>query len=92
MSVLNTIRTIGSQVPWIIASIVLSAPRVASACAACSGRIDDATAQGLNAAVFTMLAVLLLVLGAIVGSLAYLIRREAKHPLAPPGVPEGVVR
>jgi hypothetical protein len=71
---------------------MLAAPRATFDCAACSGRSDDAMAQGLNAAVFTLLVVLLLVLGAIVGSLAYLIRRAAKHPLARPGVPGGVVQ
>lgn len=83
---------IKNKVLWVVVSIVLAAPRWALACAACSGRSDDAVARGLNAAVLTMLAVLLAVLGALVGSLAYLSRRAATHPLAPPGIPEGVVR
>ncbi|MGH7135953.1 MAG: hypothetical protein ACREHD_09450 [Pirellulales bacterium] len=83
---------IKNKVPWIVMGIVFAAPRWAPACAACSGRSDDTVAQGLNAAVFTLLAVLLVVVGALVGSLAYLIRRAAKHPLALPGVSEGVVR
>lgn len=72
--------------------IVLTSPRWAWACAACSGRSDDMVAQGLNAAVLTLMGVLVVVLGTIVGSLAYLMRRAAKHPLALPGVPEGVAR
>jgi hypothetical protein len=36
--------------------------------------------------------VLLAVLGALVSFLAYLARRAAKHPLAVPGAPGGVVR
>ena len=77
---------------WVVMSSVLAAPRWALACAACSGRSDDAVAQGLNAAVLTLLAVLLVVLGALVGSLAYLIRRAATHPVALPSIPEGAVR
>jgi hypothetical protein len=77
--------------PWLVMSIVLAAPRCALACAACSGRSDDTVVQGLNAAVLTLLAVLLVVLGGLLGALAYLIRRAAKHPLAMPGVTEGGV-
>ena len=73
-------------------SILLTAPRSTFACAACSGRSDDLAAEGLNAAVLTLLIVLLAVLGAFVCSLIYLIRRAVKHPLALPEVPEGVVR
>lgn len=86
------LRSIKYQALWIVFGVVLAAPRGAFACAACSGRSDDATAQGLNAAVLTLLAVLLLVLGALVGSLACLVRRAVKHPLVPPGVPRGVVQ
>lgn len=66
---------------WIAMSIVLGAPQSVFACAACTGRSDDAAALGLNAAVFTLLLVLLVVYGAIGCSLAYFIRRAAKHPL-----------
>lgn len=85
-------RTIGTAAPWIFAGVVLAAPRAAFACAACTGRGDDAMAQGLNAAVLTLLSVLLLVLGSVAGSVAYLIRRTVKHPLAPPSVPGGVAQ
>lgn len=77
---------------WAITAIVLAAPRWALACAACSGRSDDMVVQGLNAAVLTLMGVLVVVLGTIVGSLAYVMRRASKHPLALPGVPEGGVR
>lgn len=86
------LRVVANKTLWFVMGIVLVAPRWAFACAACSGRSDDAMAQGLNAAVLTLLAVLLAVLGAFVGFLAYLIRRAAKHPLALPGISEGVVR
>jgi hypothetical protein len=75
----------------IVMGIVLAAPQSAFACAACTGRSDDAAAVGLNAAVFTLLLVLLVVYGAIGCSLAYLIRRAAKHPLALPDEQEGQV-
>lgn len=77
-------------IPCIVMCVVLTTPRATLACAACSGRSDDAMALGLNAAVLTLLAVLLTVLGALVGSLTYLIHRAAKHPLALNGMPEGV--
>lgn len=80
-----------NQIPWIVISIVFSAPRSTFACAACTGRSDDAVAEGLNAAVLTLLLVLLAVLGAFVSFLAYLIRRASKHPLPLPDVQEGAV-
>ena len=81
-----------NKMSLVVVILVLAAPRTIFACAACSGRSDDLAAQGLNAAVFTLLTVLLAVLSAFVCSLIYLIRRAAKHPLALPEVPEGVVR
>ncbi len=72
--------------------MLLAAPRSSFACAACTGRSDDAVARGLNAAVLTLLLVLLVVLGAFVSFLIYLIRRAARHPLALAGTPEGAVR
>jgi hypothetical protein len=86
------LRLLKNNVAWIVMSVMLAAPRSTFACAACSGRSDDAVAQGLNAAVLTLLLVLLMVLGAFVSSLAYLMRRAAKHPLALPGVSEGARR
>lgn len=83
---------IKNKVPWIIMTIMLAVPRSTFACAACSGRSDDTAAQGLNAAVITLLLVLLMVLGAFVGFLAYLVCLAAKHPLALPGVSERAVR
>lgn len=84
--------TIKNKVLWAVASILLAAPRSAFACAACTGRSDDAAVQGLNAAIFTMLAVLLVVLGAFLSFMAYLVRRAAKHPLALPSAPGGTVQ
>jgi len=78
-------------IPWIVLSIVFAVPQSSFACAVCTGRSDDAVAQGANAAVLTLLVVLLVVLGALVSFLVYLIRRAAKHPLTLPSVQEGAV-
>jgi len=86
------LKTVKSIFPGIVISLVLAAPQSAFACAACSGRSDDAVAKGLNAAIFTMLSVLLAVLGAFVSSLIYLIRRAGHHTPALPAAPEGRVR
>lgn len=86
------LRTIHYNVPWIAACTVLAAPQSAVACAACMGRADDLTVQGLNAAVLTMLGALAMVLAAIAGSMIYFVRRAVKHPLALPGAPGGEVR
>lgn len=80
-----------NKISWIVMSIVFAAPRSAFACAACTGRSDDAVAQGINAAVFTLLFVLLVVLGGIVSFLVYLIHRAAKHPLALPDAPASAI-
>ncbi|HVX62641.1 MAG TPA: hypothetical protein VHC19_18625 [Pirellulales bacterium] len=77
-------------VPGMAMSLVLAASQSAFACAACSGRSDDAVAQGLNAAILTLLSVLLAVLGAFLSSLISLIRRAGNHPPALPGAPEGI--
>lgn len=85
-------RIFKNLVPLIVLSILLAAPRTASACSACIGRADGMAIQGLNAAVLTLLAALSLVLGTGVGFLAYLVWRSVKHPLALPGLPGGVVQ
>lgn len=77
---------------WIAMSGVLAVPQSAWACAACAGRSDDVMAQGLNAAVLTMMVVLLSVLGSLLGFMGYLIRRAAKHPLAMVGAQGGAVK
>jgi hypothetical protein len=86
------LRTVKNHVPLIVMSFMLAGPRTALACSACVGRSDDAATQGLNAAVLTLLTVLLVVLGAAGGFLAYMVRRSVKHPLALPSMPGGVVQ
>jgi hypothetical protein len=73
-------------------SIMLGVPRATFACSVCMGRSDDLATQGLNAAILTLLAALLLVQGGVVGFLVYLIRRSVKHPLTLPGTPRGAVQ
>lgn len=85
-------RFIKKQVFLLIMGVLLAAPRATFACSACMGRADNSTTQGLNAAILTLLASLTLVLGSIVGSIAYLIQRSVKHPLALPSTPGGVAR
>jgi hypothetical protein len=83
---------IKKQVPLLIAGLAVAAPRAASACSVCMGGSDSAATQGLNAAIFTLLATLMVVLGSVAGFIAYLIRRSIKHPLALPGTPTGVAQ
>jgi hypothetical protein len=85
-------RFIKTQVPLLIMGLMLAAPRVTFACSACMGRGDNSTTQGLNAAILTLLGTLTLVLGSVVGFIAYLIQRSVKHPLAVPSTPGGVAR
>ncbi len=86
------LNIIKNRILWIAMSGVLAVPQPAWACAACAGRSDDVMAQGLNAAVLTMMAVLLTVLGSLLGFMVYLIRRAAKHPLAMVGAHRGSVK
>jgi hypothetical protein len=85
-------RFIKNPVAWIVTGVMLAAPQATLACSACVGRADNAAAQGLNAAIATLLVVLLVVLGSFAGFIAYLIRRSIKHPLAVPSMPGGVAR
>ncbi|MEZ6148938.1 MAG: hypothetical protein R3C09_02345 [Pirellulaceae bacterium] len=85
-------RLIKNKILWIAISGVLAVPQSAWGCAACAGRSDDVMAQGLNAAVLTMMAVLLTVLGSLLGFMAYLIRRAAKHPLTMVGAQGGTAK
>jgi hypothetical protein len=86
------LRIVKNRSPLIIMCLLLAAPRTTFACSVCMGRSDDTATQGLNAAVLTLLGVLLLVLGAVVGCIAVLIRRAIEHPLAQPHRPGGVVQ
>ena len=47
------------------------------ACAACYGRSDDPLAHGINWGIFTLLGIVVLMLGSIATFFFFLIRREA---------------
>jgi hypothetical protein len=79
-------------VPLIVMGLRLAAPRTTSACSVCMGGGDDVATAGLNAAVLTLLASLLVVMGTFVGFIALLIRQSVKHPLTRPGASGGVVQ
>lgn len=55
------------------------APETALACAACSGKSNDALVGGLNAGIFTLLVVLLSVLTLFVMVFVRFIWLQAKH-------------
>ena len=46
------------------------------ACATCFGKSDSAMAQGMNWGIFTLLGVIVTVLGGIASFFVYLIRKE----------------
>jgi len=47
------------------------------ACAACYGKSDSPLAQGMNWGIFTLMGVIVTVLGTIAGFFVYIIRKEA---------------
>jgi hypothetical protein len=59
-----------------IASLALAAPS-AFACAACYGKSDSALAQGMNWGIFSLLAVVVCVLGGIAGFFVFLAKKSA---------------
>lgn len=52
----------------------------ALACAACGGQSDDLQAQGMNWGIFTLLGVIVTVLGGVGSFFIYLARRAASTP------------
>lgn len=57
--------------------LAVAPPRV-MACAACFGRSDSKLAEGMNMGIFTLLVVVLCVLGGFAAFFAYLARRSAR--------------
>ena len=53
-------------------------PMNALACSVCFGRSDSALAKGMNMGIFTLLAVIVMVLAAISSFFVYMARRSAK--------------
>ena len=58
--------------------VLLSAPVQALACAACFGKSDSAMAKGMNAGIFSMLAMVGVVLSGAASFMVFLARRSAK--------------
>jgi hypothetical protein len=67
------------RLSWVIALLALLEPRSASACAACFGKSDSALAQGMNMGIFSLLAVVVFVLGGFVALIIHLARRGAAY-------------
>lgn len=57
--------------------LLAGAPEAAIACAACFGRSDSKLAQGMNLGIFTLLLLVLGVLGGFAAFFIYLARRSA---------------
>lgn len=66
-------------------AVLLAGATDASACAACFGKSDSKLAEGMNAGILTLLAIIGSVLVAIAGFFVFIIRRAATHPLPVPG-------
>jgi len=56
------------------------------ACAACYGQADGPMASGMNWGIFSLLTVVVLVLGSIATFFVYLARRTAAHPNPQPAI------
>lgn len=54
------------------------------ACAACYGKSDSPLAQGMNWGIFSLLAVVVCVLGGIASFFIYLARKSARTPVVMP--------
>jgi hypothetical protein len=58
-------------------------PAQVFACAACYGQSDSAMAKGMNMGIFSLLAVIVTVLGGIAGFFVYLAKRSAQATPGP---------
>ena len=63
------------------------APESLRACAACFGQSDSAMAHGMNMGIFSLLAVVVFVLGGIASFFVYLVKKSAAVAAAPPAGP-----
>lgn len=65
---------------WVAAAAALFAlyPRPLFACAACFGKSDSALAQGMNMGIFSLLAVVGVVLSSVAGFFIFLARKSAR--------------
>ena len=63
----------------ILAGLLALIPQAGRACAVCAGNADGPLADGLNWGILGLLAVVMVVLGWLVGFFIYLARRAAKE-------------
>ena len=76
------------RTPWILFALGLALallPQPVFACAACFGKSDSALAQGMNMGIFSLLGVIVFVLGAFATFFIYLAKKSsavAAHSMA----------
>ena len=64
----------------ILAVLSCALPSSALACAACFGQSDSRLANGMNWGIFTLLGVVIFVLGGFATFLIYLVRKSSETP------------
>jgi hypothetical protein len=74
---MNPIKTL--RLLLAVGLVYCLAPQSLFACAACFGKSDSSMAQGLNMGIFSLLAVVLFVLGGFVALIIFLARRGAAY-------------
>jgi hypothetical protein len=62
---------------FIAAALAAFAPSPLFACAACYGKSDSPLASGMNWGIFTLMGVIVTVLGSIAAFFIYIVRKEA---------------
>jgi hypothetical protein len=74
---------VNKKLPLLFATCLTLAltPQSLLACAACFGKSDSSMAQALNMGIFSLLAVVLFVLGGFVALIIFLARRSAAFAL-----------
>ncbi|HUR47547.1 MAG TPA: hypothetical protein VMZ27_16815 [Candidatus Saccharimonadales bacterium] len=64
---------------WMVAIAVMLSPSSLFACAACFGKSDSAMAKGMNMGIFSLLAVVICVLGGFAALIVHIARRGAAY-------------
>lgn len=76
------------RIPFVLGLLLALAPQSLFACAACFGKSDSSMAQGLNMGIFSLLAVVLFVLGGFTALIIFLARRAAAYAAQNPQLSE----
>ena len=66
-------------VAWMMAITAILSPSSLFACAACFGKSDSALAKGMNMGIFSLLGVVVCVLGGFVALIIHIARRGAAY-------------